>query len=232
MNDTTPDAWISFPLNTFATNEGTAAARAIMAVLDERLGDLPYRFTVRPPTPGGLGGAWWLFWLDDAVKSSCYNSTTGAVVLAGDDFASEEVAAARRRDHAYRDGDFMVERPRRAALEPLHRRRCIVSNPNLTLAALHPHVHTTTPASVVRGIVDALNLLHGDKWTKVTVRPPSGTATLWQFWTDDGNVSLFDASTGKAHHSNVNHGGLPTHFFAPVPADFTIEPVRNGGGVQ
>ena len=39
MNDTTPDAWISFPLNTFATNEGTAAARAIMAVLDYYLPD-------------------------------------------------------------------------------------------------------------------------------------------------------------------------------------------------
>lgn len=113
MNDPTPDAWISFPLNTFATNEGTAAARAIMAVLDERLGDLPYRFTVRPPKPGGLGGAWWLFWLGDAMQSSHYNSTTGKVLLAIGEPPSEEVAAARRRDHAFRDGDFMVERPRR-----------------------------------------------------------------------------------------------------------------------
>jgi hypothetical protein len=109
-----------------------------------------------------------------------------------------------------------------------------VNDDNLTLATLHPgiqpHVTVTTPASVVRGIVDALNRLHGDRWTKVTVRPPCGNETLWTFWTDDITVFRFDADTGKSHYCDVNPGDHPTHFFARGFADFTIEPVRKGAG--
>lgn len=106
-------------------------------------------------------------------------------------------------------------------------------NSNLTVAALCPHVTTNTPISVVHGIVSALNRLHGDKWTKATVRPPRpNTDLVWLFWIDDSNVYAFDDKTQETHDRLTFADGYSPSFFADGPADFTIEPVRNAGGAS